>query len=316
MTGTRNHNPDGPVGLQAVRASGETQPADQEVLLPADGGVLGRGDGCDVELADPRVSRTHCRILRGEGGWLVEDLGSRSGTRVDSVLLSEGERAPIQSGSLLEIGRCTFIVRGIAAVPVDVGSDVLVSPETGELLLKNIHDSSTSVRDLAWTAFDAQYSDVIRGYARRFGVRGQEEDDVVQEVYLGLHKLQGGVQYDRSRGQFRNYLMVATRNAVRTRLRQQATEHGDGLDQLAEPRADADWDHQWAESMLQRALRDLQRAMTPAHYDAFERFGRRGESAAEVAKAVGMTAEHVRKIKHRGIRLLQQIVASYGHPPG
>ncbi|MDP7029483.1 MAG: sigma-70 family RNA polymerase sigma factor [Phycisphaerales bacterium] len=314
MTGNQSGDIGGPVRLQVGRGPEHDGAVAQNFVLPDVGGVIGRGDDVDVTLSDPRVSRRHCRIGEHGEGWWVEDLGSRSGTWVDSVVLSEGERAPLQLGSLLEVGPWTFVVRGIAAAAVDADSDVLVSPETGEMLLRDIHDSSTSVRNVAWVAFDTRYGGVIRGYARRFGVRGQEEDDIVQEVYLGLHNLRDGVQYNRATGRFRNYLMVATRNAVRTRLRKSAVAVVEDIDALANPAQDALWDHQWAESMLQRALADLQRSMTPAHYDAFERYGRRGEPAAAVAECLGMTPENVRMIKHRSIRMLQKIVASYDIP--
>jgi hypothetical protein len=42
----------------------------------------------------------------------------------------------------------------------------------------------------------------------------------------------------------------------------------DNLDQSAiDETSDPFWDHQWAESMLQRALADLQQTMQPSHYD-------------------------------------------------
>ncbi|MGD2115746.1 MAG: FHA domain-containing protein, partial [Acidobacteriota bacterium] len=44
--------------------------------------LLGSGDGCDLRLADPTISRRHARI-RVERQWVeVEDLGSTNGTRV------------------------------------------------------------------------------------------------------------------------------------------------------------------------------------------------------------------------------------------
>lgn len=42
--------------------------------------TVGRGLDNDLIVADPYVSGRHLRIRREEGGWLVEDLGSRNGT--------------------------------------------------------------------------------------------------------------------------------------------------------------------------------------------------------------------------------------------
>ena len=65
--------------------------------------VLGRSGGCDVQLIDRQISRRHCRILPAEDGtWLVEDLGSLTGTRLDGMLLERP--APLRPGDRLEIG--------------------------------------------------------------------------------------------------------------------------------------------------------------------------------------------------------------------
>jgi adenylate cyclase len=64
-------------------------------LLPCGGGepvvllkprvVLGRLLECDVPLRDSTVSGRHCQLEFSEGYWLVRDLGSRNGTRVNGA---------------------------------------------------------------------------------------------------------------------------------------------------------------------------------------------------------------------------------------
>ena len=45
--------------------------------------LVGRGEGADIDLSDPNVSKRHC-LLRVEGPvCTVKDLGSRNGTRVN-----------------------------------------------------------------------------------------------------------------------------------------------------------------------------------------------------------------------------------------
>ncbi|MDX1999722.1 MAG: sigma 54-interacting transcriptional regulator [Thermoanaerobaculia bacterium] len=71
--------------------------------LPAkDEVVVGRGVECDVVLADPSVSRRHCRLRRASGGWWLEDLGSQSGTRVSGEPIT----APValENGTWFELG--------------------------------------------------------------------------------------------------------------------------------------------------------------------------------------------------------------------
>src|ERR1700748_3070 len=52
--------------------------------LPLDGVVvIGRGDGAQVHLDDPSISRAHARISMCGGRAEIADLGSQNGTKVN-----------------------------------------------------------------------------------------------------------------------------------------------------------------------------------------------------------------------------------------
>jgi hypothetical protein len=51
--------------------------------------VLGRNSDCTVPLADPRASRRHAEIRATADGFLVVDLGSMNGTKVNGVPVRE-----------------------------------------------------------------------------------------------------------------------------------------------------------------------------------------------------------------------------------
>jgi len=62
--------------------------------------VVGRSREADIVLADPNVSRRHAELRRDESGWLVVDLGSTNGIkvngrRVDQAGLSPGDQITI-----------------------------------------------------------------------------------------------------------------------------------------------------------------------------------------------------------------------------
>jgi len=63
--------------------------------------VLGRGDDCDVQVLDPHVSRSHCRIDVHEDGAKLTDAGGRYGTRVNGASIREHR---LKSGDVIEIG--------------------------------------------------------------------------------------------------------------------------------------------------------------------------------------------------------------------
>jgi hypothetical protein len=67
------------------------------LALPVSEGsvLLGRSRDCDCVLAEPSVSRRHAELRRDGARWLLRDLGSRNGTRVNGVrLLDEAEVGP------------------------------------------------------------------------------------------------------------------------------------------------------------------------------------------------------------------------------
>ncbi|HEX6713404.1 MAG TPA: DUF1707 and FHA domain-containing protein [Thermoleophilaceae bacterium] len=67
--------------------------------------VLGRGATCDYTIADPTVSMRHAELIRTDDGWLIRDLESRNGTRVNGWLAKE-ER--LQAGDTITLGGSAF----------------------------------------------------------------------------------------------------------------------------------------------------------------------------------------------------------------
>jgi hypothetical protein len=68
--------------------------------------VIGRSRRCDIVLTDPNVSRQHAEIRRQDDGFLLVDLGSTNGTRVNrrdvkQVVLQHGDRVELGTTELL-----------------------------------------------------------------------------------------------------------------------------------------------------------------------------------------------------------------------
>ena len=64
--------------------------------------TLGAHPSADVQLEDPSVSRFHCEIRVEGEAVLLKDLGSRNGSFVDGVQVTE---APLHAGSVLTLGQ-------------------------------------------------------------------------------------------------------------------------------------------------------------------------------------------------------------------
>ncbi len=62
----------------------------------------------DVRVPDNGMSGSHARISRTSGGWIVEDAGSKNGTRVNGA---KTPRAALADGDVIEIGHTFFLFR-------------------------------------------------------------------------------------------------------------------------------------------------------------------------------------------------------------
>lgn len=71
--------------------------------------VIGRSKDCDLVLDDPNVSRRHLELRRDPAGWVVVDLGSTNGIKVNGRRVDE---APLEPGDEIVAGvsRLTFEV--------------------------------------------------------------------------------------------------------------------------------------------------------------------------------------------------------------
>ena len=72
--------------------------------------VIGRSRDCDVTLDDPNVSRRHAELRREGGAWVVADLGSTNGVKVNGRRVNDH---PLSPGDEIVLGleRLTFEVQ-------------------------------------------------------------------------------------------------------------------------------------------------------------------------------------------------------------
>ena len=64
--------------------------------------TIGRDITNDIVINDPEVSRHHCRLTQGGGGYTVEDLGSTNGTFINGQRLTGAHQ--MQHGDMLGMG--------------------------------------------------------------------------------------------------------------------------------------------------------------------------------------------------------------------
>jgi hypothetical protein len=107
-----------PAGRLPARPRQARPPADSIVhpaplFFPPGSGMrftIGRTRECDLCLTDLSVSRMHALLVRREDGWVLSDLGSHNGTRLNGWLVREP--VPVRPGDRVEFGSMAFVVQG------------------------------------------------------------------------------------------------------------------------------------------------------------------------------------------------------------
>lgn len=93
---------------QAVGGKPMIVGAGKRMVLAGESMLIGRSRECDVRIDDPNVSRRHAELRRDPGGgWLVADLGSTNGVKLNGRRV---ESAPLAPGDEITLGltRLTF----------------------------------------------------------------------------------------------------------------------------------------------------------------------------------------------------------------
>jgi uncharacterized protein DUF1707/FHA domain-containing protein len=70
--------------------------------------TIGRAMACDFTLADLSVSRWHARLYIQDEQWLLSDLGSTNGTRLNGWRVTTG--VPVKPGDQVSFGSVSFVI--------------------------------------------------------------------------------------------------------------------------------------------------------------------------------------------------------------
>lgn len=93
----------GPMGTLAL-------PDGRRIELGDDPVVIGRLPECEVNLSDPNISRRHAEVRRNGNEFVLADLGSTNGTRVNGAQIT-GERH-LRDGDEIGVGAITIRFEG------------------------------------------------------------------------------------------------------------------------------------------------------------------------------------------------------------
>ena len=86
--------------LLHVHAQGQPQ-GQHRLVRQAAPTVIGRAPDCGLVIAHPSVSRRHAQLVADADSWMIEDLGSANGVRIDGVAV---ERQALRDGQWFSLG--------------------------------------------------------------------------------------------------------------------------------------------------------------------------------------------------------------------
>ena len=136
--GTRTAAPSRPPG-RALTTSMRGAAADRQqpipLQFPRGGGdqfSIGRDASCDLAIPDMTVSRRHAQLERTRDGWLITDLESTNGTRVNGWRVRG--KVPVRAGDVVSFGNLeTVFWRGEDPVQLQGGDPSAPSGHGGGL---------------------------------------------------------------------------------------------------------------------------------------------------------------------------------------
>jgi len=80
------------------------RPSDETLIALGYRTLIGRSEGCALRLDNRRISLEHASIRWRDAQWLIRDLGSRNGTRLNGAHLAPGTAHPLSEGDQLNLG--------------------------------------------------------------------------------------------------------------------------------------------------------------------------------------------------------------------
>lgn len=169
--------------------------------------------------------------------------------------------------------------------------------------------------DRSWARLVDLYAPLVRIWCRYSGVAEQKIPDVLQEVFLAVHRSLDRFQPRESTDGFRGWIWMITKNKIRDQFRasgKQPTAAGGSaalgvLQEIPDSLPDdAPSEPSDTASLMHRALEMVKVDFKPKTWDAFWRATVLGQSTEQIADELDLSAASVRQAKSRVLRRLRE----------
>lgn len=271
-------------------------------------------------------SRAHWRLHDlAAGPWGVRPCrgcnvaGRLAHRRRDRVIGPSGELSAEISPNLFCSQQLDWsLPRCIESRGLPLGSSRMEKPvasrdkSTCSALLRRVGASNST---FSWSEFNQLYSGLIYRYALARGLNDTDALEVVGDCMATLAGKMRDFQYDRGKCRFRTWLKTVTNNAVVSHLRKRRPRQADTTvwSDLEDTASGPDelWERQWELDHLQHCFEQIAKELPAQHAEAFRLYVLEEEPAQQVAEKLGLTAEHVWKIKTRVGQKLKEAMSHF-----
>src|SRR5260370_30231423 len=87
----------------------------ETILLIRTAMVLGRRESCDIYLPFPNISGRHCELNFKNGYWVIRDLDSKNGMKVNGEKVESGGKKALFPGDTITIAKREYTIQYVLA---------------------------------------------------------------------------------------------------------------------------------------------------------------------------------------------------------
>lgn len=80
------------------------------IPLTQDEITIGRRESSDLCLSYPNVSSSHCRLTFRMGSWVIEDLRSANGVKINGERIAPATPTPVKPGDEVTVAKHAFVL--------------------------------------------------------------------------------------------------------------------------------------------------------------------------------------------------------------
>jgi RNA polymerase sigma-70 factor (ECF subfamily) len=170
-----------------------------------------------------------------------------------------------------------------------------------------------------WQRLNNLYRPLLRAWVARAGVPVSDVDDLVQDVLIVVVREVAEFEW-RGKGAFRAWLRTILANEVREYFRKQTylptATGGSEIQRWFEEEVESTdtalsdlWNREQDQHVTASLMRQVQGDFKPRTWQAFHRYALKGEPAAQVAEALGLSLNSVLLAKSHVLKRLRQEAA-------